>query len=135
MSVDIHLWNGQEAFAFGDGPALADELGALVVAGRKTATCWAAVQGNPTHVGKRMVMLDGQGRGWAVLETLELARLRFDEVDADHARDEGEGDLSLEDWRAGHQDYFTREGTFAPDMPLWCERFKVVEILDRGAGR
>ncbi|MGI9169530.1 MAG: ASCH domain-containing protein [Caulobacteraceae bacterium] len=135
MSVDIHLWNGQEAFAFGDSPALADELGALVVAGRKTATCWAAVQGNPTHVGKRLVMLDGQGRGWAVLETVELTLRRFDEVDAAYARDEGEGDLSLESWRAGHRDYFTREVTFAPDMPLWCERFKVVKILDRETGR
>jgi uncharacterized protein YhfF len=31
-----------ESFAFGDSPALADELLALVLAGKKTATCWAA---------------------------------------------------------------------------------------------
>jgi uncharacterized protein YhfF len=31
-----------KTFAFGDSPALADELLALVLAGKKTATCWAA---------------------------------------------------------------------------------------------
>ena len=135
MSVETLTWNGHEAFAFGDGPELADALGALVVSGRKTATCWAATQGNPTHLGKRMVMLDGRGRGWAVLETVELRQCRFDEVDADFARDEGEGDLSLESWREGHRSYFTREGTYSPAMLLWCERFTVVDVLDRESSR
>ena len=30
------------SFAFGDSPAMADELLHLVLNGRKTATCWAA---------------------------------------------------------------------------------------------
>ncbi|CAA9434694.1 MAG: hypothetical protein AVDCRST_MAG80-819, partial [uncultured Rubrobacteraceae bacterium] len=30
-----------EAWSFGDSPRMADELGALVVSGRKTATCMA----------------------------------------------------------------------------------------------
>jgi len=34
---------------------------------------------------------------------------RFDRVDARFAWDEGEGDRTLETWRAGHRRYFTRQ--------------------------
>jgi len=122
-------WRSLESFSFGDNPAMADELGALVLAGKKTATCWPVSEGELTSIGKRMVMRDGRGHPAAVLETVELTKRRFGEVDADFARDEGEGDRSLAYWRAAHQRYFTRRGTFAPDMELWCERFRVVERL------
>jgi len=124
-----------ETFAFGNTPQMADDLGALVVAGVKTATCWAASQGEQTHVGKRMVMLDGTGRPWAVIETVELALRRFGEVDAAFAYDEGEGDRSLADWREGHERYFKGEGTWSPGMPLCCERFRLIEVLDQEAIR
>ena len=76
-----------------------------------------------------MVVLDGAGLPRAVIETVELRRLRFQEVDAAFAHDEGEGDLTLAYWRKAHRTYFTRKGQFAEDMLLWCERFRVVEIL------
>jgi uncharacterized protein YhfF len=129
MSTDIKRWQGIAAFAFGDSSRMADELGAKVIAGTKTATCWAAVQGRLTEVGEQMVMLDGQGRGWAVIEATELTERAFDDIDEAFAREEGEGDL--EEWRDIHRRYFTREGTFAPDMNLYCERFRVVRVLDR----
>jgi uncharacterized protein YhfF len=123
-----------ERFAFGDSPGLADELAALVLAGRKTATCWAASDGSLTEVGKRMVMCGGSGTALAIIETIELTQRRFHEVDACFACDEGEGDRTLEYWRRAHQRYFTRLGTYAPDMLLYCERFRVVCRLDE-AGR
>jgi uncharacterized protein YhfF len=43
-------WRDLETFSFGDSPALADELAALVLAGRKRATCWAAVGGMLTEL-------------------------------------------------------------------------------------
>jgi uncharacterized protein YhfF len=53
-----------ESFAFGDSPALADELLALVLAGKKTATCWAASGGGKgVEIGKRWLVKDGQGPG------------------------------------------------------------------------
>ncbi len=129
-------WRELETFSFGDNPALADELAALVLAGKKTATCWAASDGLLTEVGKRMVVLSGSGRPLAVVETVELERRRFGEVDAAFAHDEGEGDRSLAHWRSAHRAYFTRLGQFAEDMPLYCERFRVVErIPDPGEGR
>ncbi len=128
-------WTTLESFAFGNSPAMADALGALVIAGTKTTTCWAEVDGEITQAGKQMVMLDGRGRPWAVIETLEVTRRRFDEVDAAFARDEGEGDRTLADWRDGHRRYFSKHGQFAPDMWLYCERFRLVAVLDREAVR
>jgi uncharacterized protein YhfF len=122
-------WQMLETFSFGDNPQLADELAELVLSGRKTATCWAATQGLLTQVGKRMVMLDGAGRPRAVLETVELAQRRFLDVDAAFAHDEGEGDRTLASWRRAHEKYFSRRGQFTPDMQLWCERFRVIEVI------
>jgi len=123
-------WSTLERFSFGDNPALADELGELVLSGRKRATCWAASEGEKTAVGTRMVMCDGAGRPRAVIETLELATCRYSEVGVDFARDEGEGDGSLEYWRDAHRTYFKRNGGFSPDMLLWCERFRLVDVIE-----
>lgn len=121
-----------ESFAFGDTPKLADEMLELVLVGKKTATCWAAREGDKGVVpGKCWIVKDGQGRASAIIETVELTRRRFGEVDAAFAYDEGEGDRSLEDWRRAHTAYFSRRGEFSPDMQLYCERFELVEALKR----
>ena len=128
-------WRTLETFAFGDTPAKADELGALVVAGRKTTTCWSVDDGQQTHVGKRMVVLDGQARPWAVIETLELTRRRLDEVDWAFASGAGEGDRDLDEWRDGYRRYFAGRGLTGPDLQVWCERFRVEQVLDREGAR
>lgn len=121
---------------FGDNPALADELGALALAGTKTATCsslweWEA-EGKPiTEVGAFWVVLDGRGAPLCIVETIEVTVRRFDEVDEAFAYEEGEDDRSLQAWREGHQRFFTRTlaaigKEFTPEMPLVCERFRVV---------
>jgi uncharacterized protein YhfF len=123
-------WRDLESFAFGDGPELADELAGLVLAGLKTATCWSVAEGRKgAEVGKPMTVLDSAGRPLAVVQTTELTQRRFDAVDAAFAYDEGENDRSLEGWRRAHQNYFTRQGCFALDMLLYCERFRLVQRL------
>jgi uncharacterized protein YhfF len=98
-----------ESFSFGDTPELANELLELVLTGKKSATCWAASEGNKgVVVGKRWIVKDSEGRPRAILETGELARRRFGDVVAAFAHDEGEGDRSLEYWRQAHTEYFTR---------------------------
>ena len=120
-----------ESLAFGDSPALADELLDLVLAAKKTATCWAASEGDKgVIVGKRWIVKDGQGRPRAILETVEVKRRRFEEVDAAFAHEEGEGDRSLAYWRRAHTDYFTRRGEFQPGMEVYCERFRLVEVIE-----
>lgn len=121
-----------DSFSFGDSAELADELLELVLIGKKTATAWAAAEGDTgVVVGKRWIVKDGQGRSGAILETVELTRRRFGEVDAAFAHDEGEGDRSLAWWREAHRRYFTRRGEFSPDMELYCERFRLIEAVKR----
>jgi len=126
-------WHSLERFSFGDSPELADELAELVLTGKKRATCWAAGEGPKTQVGKQWVVLDGTGDPIAVIETVELTQRRFDEVDAAFAFDEGEDDRTLASWRRAHQNYFGRQGTFAPNMLLYCERFRLVARIDANA--
>jgi uncharacterized protein YhfF len=133
MDGTVQDWRTLESFAFGDSPQMADQLLAFVLSGAKTATCWSVRDGKQTEVGKRMVIMDGAGDPRAVIETVSLEQLRFNEVGWTFALAEGEGDECVEDWRDGHRAYFTRNGGYAPDMLLWCERFRLVEILGEGA--
>jgi uncharacterized protein YhfF len=126
-------WRSLERFSFGDSPELADELAELVLAGKKRATCWAASEGPKTRVGQRWVVLDGSGVAVAVIETIELRQRRFYAVDAAFAYEEGEGDRTLAFWRRAHRSYFGRQGTFAADMLLYCERFRLVARIDADA--
>jgi len=133
MDAAVQDWRSLESFAFGDGPAMADRLLGFVLSGAKTATCWSVADGQQTQVGKRMVVKDGAGRPRAVIETVTLEQMRFHQVPWSFAEAEGEGDECLEDWRDGHRAYFTRNGGFAPDMMLWCERFRLIEVIGEGA--
>jgi uncharacterized protein YhfF len=116
-------------FAFGDSPALADELLELVLAGVKTATCSTEDEPNTSTPGERWIVLDGRGMPRCVIESTEVIYRRYREVDAIFAFDEGEGDRSLAYWREAHRRYFGRQGKFSEDMMLMCERFRLVEIL------
>jgi uncharacterized protein YhfF len=117
------------SFAFGDSPALADELLELVLKGIKTATCSTEDEPNGSTPGERWVVLDGRGTPRCVIESTEVTYRRYNEVDADFARDEGEGERSLACWREAHRRYFTRLGKFREDMMLMCERFRLLEIF------
>ncbi len=126
------------AESFGDNSALAEELAALVVAGAKTATCsalweWEAESQALPLVGLHTIVLDGQGVPVCIIETAEVTVRAYDQVDAQFAWEEGEGDRSLDYWRAAHWRYFTRTlprigRAPTPDMPLVCERFRLVYV-------
>ena len=124
------------AEGWGDGPAMADELGALIVQGIKTATCsalweWEA-EGNPIpEKGLITIALDGRGEPLCIVETVEVMIRKYNEVDAGFPREEGEGDLSLDYWREAHKNYFSRVlpkigKEFSEEMPLVCERFELI---------
>ncbi len=124
------------AEGWGDGPALADELGALIAAGTKTATCsalaeWEHDGDELPQAGVLTVVLDGAGQPLCIVETTEVSVQPFDQVTAEFAFDEGEGDRSLAYWRAAHQRFFERTferigGRFSPHMQLVCERFRKI---------
>ncbi|MCW5720926.1 MAG: ASCH domain-containing protein [Devosia sp.] len=122
-------------FSFGDSPELADRLLALVLAGKKTATCGARRDFGPDkqplpQIGRRDIVLDSRGEEACVIETLSVETLRFDAVRSSFTDKEGEG--PYEAWRAGHEAYFARNGGFAPDMEIVCETFRLVSVLPAG---
>ncbi len=124
------------AEAWGDSPELADELGALIVDGTKTATCSAlweyeAEGSDLPEVGSKTIVLDGNNNPLCIVETTEVAVRPYDEVDARFAYEEGEGDRSLAYWRDAHWRFFSRTlpdigKKPSTDMPLVCERFRVI---------
>ncbi|MHA7812913.1 MAG: ASCH domain-containing protein [Phycisphaerales bacterium] len=128
---------------FGDSPEMADRLLALVLDTTKTATCsslwaWEHEQQQPPTPGQLAVILDGASAPRCIIETTSVETMPYNQVPADFARAEGEhtpldlpDEQVLEHWREGHWAFFTRTLTPlgltpAEDMPLVCERFRVV---------
>ena len=125
--------HGYEAFAFG---AEADLLAHLVVIGEKTATASAyplyKLENEPIpKVGAYSVVLDSFDNGVCVIQTHKVTVVPFNEVTAEHAYKEGEGDKSLDYWREVHIKFFTEclnevGLKFTSDMKVVCEEFSVV---------
>ncbi|MEU3145044.1 MULTISPECIES: ASCH domain-containing protein [unclassified Streptomyces] len=120
------------ALELGTPDGLRDELNALVLAGRKTATTGLLAEyveetEGLEFPGERLALLDNDGRAVATVEITGVETTSFAEVTWEHAAAEGEGDASLEDWRAGHRRFWQREGTpVENDTPLVCLTFRVV---------
>lgn len=123
------------AWSFGGDAEHADELLSLVLEGRKTATASAlwdyeAEGEDLPQPGTLGIVLDGSGRPHALVETTEVRVVPFDEVDAEHAHDEGENDRTLASWREIHERFFSQWAShdrgFEPDMPVVLERFRVL---------
>ena len=126
-----------EVWSFGDTAEMGNELGALAKAGTKTATCslvWEyEAEGNEDlpKVGDVSILTDGEGWPLCVVETTEVEVKAFNAVDEDFAFDEGEGNRTLAYWQAVHWEFFsarcaTIDRVPSKDMPLLCERFRVL---------
>lgn len=125
-----------EAWYFCDNEADANELGALVLAGIKTATCsllweYEAEGEKIPAVGDLSIITDWDGQPLGIIQTTEITIRPYNQVDASFAYDEGEGDRSLDYWRAAHRRFFSRYCAelgreLADDMPLVCERFRLI---------
>lgn len=125
-----------DAFAFGGSGAIADELAALALAGKKRATTSLEVEfaslGEPLpQVGSVSIVLRGNLAPAAIIERTEVRTLPFDEVGEGYAAAEGEGDGTLAYWRRVHREYFDsvceRFGRcFDERTPVICQTFRVV---------
>lgn len=124
------------ADAFGDDPAMQDELCALVLAGTKRATCTLArwfekdPEGFPKP-GDYWIALDGSGTPRAVIRTTRVEVKPIRDADAQFAWDEGEGDRSFDYWIAEHRKFWQREAdragfTYSDDLDAVFERFELV---------
>lgn len=132
--------NHSGAWAFGNTPKQADELLALVLAGKKTATSSAKElyerENEPIPAaGEYSILLDSKEKPKAVIRTTKTQEYPFDEVSAEIAYLEGEGDQSLAYWREVHETFFKEEYqeaglVFHKKIPCLCEIFEVIYMKD-----
>jgi uncharacterized protein YhfF len=129
------------AWHFCDNENDANKLAALVKAGGKSATASAYWEYEhdqepiPT-VGDYSIIINWEGEAQCIIRTIRVEIVPFNEVTAEFARSEGEGDLSLDYWRKVHWEYFARYSQSInrqPEetMPVVCETFEVVYGLLR----
>ncbi|MCX5332957.1 MULTISPECIES: ASCH domain-containing protein [unclassified Streptomyces] len=124
------------------GP-LRDRLVAAVLSGAKTSTTglmreYEAEGEALPQVGERFALLDSAERRIAVVEITDVRVLPLGEVDLQHALDEGEGDESVAQWRAGHEKFWNSdqlrellkdpEFVVDDDTLVVAERFRVVPV-------
>jgi uncharacterized protein YhfF len=125
-----------QVWYFGNTMEMAKELAELVITGKKTATASLAKMNElepdkaPVDNGYS-VATDFEGVPMCIIQTTEIHHLPFNEVDANFAFDEGEGDQSLDYWRSVHWDYFAREAAangfdFNENSIVCCERFRLL---------
>ena len=122
-----------QSWFFGNSSAMARELAELVISGKKFATASLAeaneLQPDEAPVADGYsVVTDFEGNPRCVIQTTEIRHVPFNEVDAQFASDEGEGDQSLEYWRRAHSEYFSKEApqlgiVFNETSMICCERF------------
>jgi uncharacterized protein YhfF len=121
-------------WSFGDDAELADALLALVLDGTKTATSGALTEyeqaDEPLPVkGDLSIVLDSAGHPRVLIRTKTVATVPLEEVSAEHAAAEGEGDRTLGTWRTEHEAFWARVlGVDAvdPRMPVVTETFEVL---------
>lgn len=125
-----------DAFGFGGDGELADELAALVLAGKKRATASLPVECTALNeplpkVGDLSIILDGKGTPVGIIERTSVDLVPFQSVSEEFAACEGEGDGSLEYWREAHTWYFNSVcsrlgGRLEQGTPILCQRFRLV---------
>ena len=133
-----------DVWSFGNDPEMASRLVHLAACGEKRVTvAWIAASertGMPlAYEGGVSVVTDGFGHPRLVLRTAAVREQSFGQIDAETAAAEGEGDLSLEDWREAHEAYFVDEAgrlglSFDERALISVERFEVVHVVGRADG-
>jgi uncharacterized protein YhfF len=123
-------------FWFGNDARMAGELGRLVASGPKRATAglvwaWEAIGARVPAPGQVFVVLDWEGEGLAVIRLTQVDVCAFQDVGAEFAAREGEGDCSLEWWREAHWRYFSAEcealgKPASPQMEVACLSFELL---------
>ena len=131
-------------FAF-PGP-LRDQLVAAVLSGAKTATTGLVLEYERENeplpeVGRLLAVVDSADRRIAAIELTQVRVIRLADVDLQHALDEGEGDESVAEWRAGHEKFWHSAEvraelgdphfTVNDDTLVLAQRFRLVRVAGR----
>jgi len=127
------------ADGYGDSAELSRELLALIRCGRKragTGLLWAC-QHDGEHIaqaGDIEIVVDHLHAPALVTRVVSSEVIPYEQVSAEYAAIEGEGDGSLAYWRQAHWNFFARECKRigrepTASMPVICSVFEVLHML------
>jgi len=126
---------------YGDSPALSEALLELIALGRKragTSLLWACEtdgQSIPSR-GDIEIVVDHFNELALVTRVINVSVMAYNEVTAEYAAVEGEGDGWLDYWRKAHWAFFSRECARigrepTQTMPVVCCVFELLHVLPR----
>ena len=131
------------ADGYGDSPELSEELIELIRSGPKragTSLLWAVEEDGESlpQVGDIEIVVNHQFEPALVTRITGVNVLPFNQVSAEYAAIEGEGDGSLEYWREGHWRFFSRECARigrepSQEMQVVCSVFELLATVPRSA--
>ncbi|MCQ1059833.1 ASCH domain-containing protein [Photobacterium sp. ZSDE20] len=108
----------------------------LILRGEKRVSCsldiWYSEQGESMpEVGHLQVVTNWDGTPVCITEITSVSKCKYNEVTAEFAALEGEGDKTLGWWEKAHWDFFSKECeelniSLSEDMLLVLEQFKTV---------
>ena len=120
----------------GAGTDLRRSLVEAVLRGRKTATASLRIEYEPhtaealPRAGERFTMLDVDDEPIGLVETISINVVSACDVDLAFALDEGEGFVTVAEWRAAHEQFWIDTGIIeelTDEALVVCERFRLVE--------
>jgi uncharacterized protein YhfF len=124
---------------FGDSEALSASLLSLIRSGHKragTALLWAYEYDSEeiSRTGDIEIVIDHLNEPALVTRITSVKVVPYDEVTAEYAAIEGEGDGSLEYWRKAHWAFFSRECARIgrepeESMPVVCSIFELLNAV------
>lgn len=114
--------------------AFRDELNALIISGKKTATMAQAEDyvrdgEEPDKFGERMPLLDNLGKPIAMLTITRVDIMRFDDIGDDLAIAEGEGHVDAEHLKRGYKKYWKEGGIPVTGITIVHGVYFSVEVL------
>ena len=134
--MSFPIVNGLRSVEFGNPGESRDKLISLILDGNKRATAgtleWDYLAENEPleTVGERLAVLDNQKNQVATIEITKVEVRKFSEVSDEFALAEAEGDLSGDDFRESHLEFWSKLGLdIADETQIVCIYFDLVEDL------
>lgn len=124
--------DGLRTLEIGTPGAMRQRLNQLILDGQKRATAGLLMEYVKENEelemeGELLALVDDDTQRIATVIVIEVVTMPFIEVPWKFAQAEGEGDESLEEWRAGHRRFWLAEGDTVDDQtPVVLIWFEVV---------
>ena len=134
--MSFKVVNGLRCIEFGNPGESRSKLVEMIIHGNKRATAGTLqwdyqAENEPIEtVGERLAVLDNDGKHVATIEATRVEVHKFKDVPDEFALAEAEGDLSGDDFRASHKEFWSKLGLEITDeTEIVTLYFDLVEVL------